>query len=101
MGKANKIEIIQKIKPIKTGNLKINGMITKCFNMTGFHPTNAKGIAHNYLEKHGEKGLTELPSPQMNLHEIEIFEQQPDMKVYINFFKTISFFLDRVYGARK
>lgn len=100
MGKANKIEIIQKIKPIKTGILKINGMITKCFNMTGFHATNSKGIALNYIEKRGEKGLAELPSAQMNLHEIEIFEQQPDMKVY-SFFFLINFFLDRIYGARK
>ena len=81
LAKATKIEIYQKIKPIKSGLLKIKGLITKCFNMSGFHAINPKGICQNYLDKYGEKGLCEIPLPQMNLHEIEIFDQQPELKV--------------------
>lgn len=82
MAKANKIEIYQKIKPLQSGILNLKGMITKCFNMSSFHPINSKGICLNYLEKNGEIGLCEIPLPQMNLHDIEIFDQQPDLKVF-------------------
>lgn len=81
LARANKIEIFQKIKPIKTGTLNLKGMITKCFNMSGFHPINPKGVGQHYIDKFGEKGLVENSLQLMNLHEIEIFDQQPDLKV--------------------
>jgi len=81
LAKANKIEIFQKLKPIKSGVLKIKGMITKCFNMSGFHSINSKGVGLSYLDKNGERGLPEVSLPLINLHEIEIFDQQPDLKV--------------------
>lgn len=82
LAKASKIEIFQKIKPIKTGVLRIKGMITKCFNMTGFHPITAKGVGQHYIDKYGEKGLVDSAIQQLNFYEIEIFDQQPDLKVF-------------------
>lgn len=49
--------------------------------MTGLHAINSRGISEHYFEKNGEKGLVEIPSQSMNLYEIEIFDQQPDLRV--------------------
>ena len=50
--------------------------------MSGFHPITARGVGQHYIDKYGEKGLVDSAIQQLNFYEIEVFDQQPDLKVF-------------------
>lgn len=74
------MEISQKIKPLTPGYLKIIGLITKIFNMKCFHELNNQGICIKYLQR--KIDLVNITKTEtINIQEIEIFEEQPELKV--------------------
>lgn len=50
--------------------------------MSHFHEINFKGVSTRYLENSEERNKFEI-NDSINFQEIEIFEQQPDLKVNI------------------